>query len=105
MQLVEGVAAAAGAAVRVVATCGVAGTASAIIGAVSIMGGAILGAVIDRAFDGTVTPMITGFFLASLAALSTIFATERGRLFGDTSRGRRPPLDGECDHPLSHHAQ
>jgi DHA1 family bicyclomycin/chloramphenicol resistance-like MFS transporter len=62
----------------------VAGTASAIIGAVSIMGGAILGAVIDRAFDGTVTPMITGFFLASLAALLTIFVTERGRLFGDT---------------------
>ena len=62
----------------------VAGTASAIIGAFSIMGGAILGAVIDRAFDGTVTPMITGFFLASLAALFTMLITERGRLFGDT---------------------
>ena len=62
----------------------VAGTASAIIGAFSIMGGAILGAVIDRAFDGTVTPMITGFFLASLAALFTMLITERGRLFGET---------------------
>jgi DHA1 family bicyclomycin/chloramphenicol resistance-like MFS transporter len=62
----------------------VAGTASAIIGAFSIMGGAILGTVIDRAFDGTVTPMITGFFLASLAALFTMLITERGRLFGET---------------------
>ena len=62
----------------------VADIAPAIIGAFSIIGGAILGAVIDRAFDGTVTPMLTGFFLASLAALLTIFVTERGRLFGDT---------------------
>ena len=62
----------------------VAGTASAIIGAFSIMGAAILGAVIDRAFNSTVTPMVTGFFLASLAALTVVIVTERGRLFGDT---------------------
>jgi DHA1 family bicyclomycin/chloramphenicol resistance-like MFS transporter len=62
----------------------VAGTASSLIGSFSILGGALLGAVIDRAFNGTVTPMITGFFLASLLALITILITERGRLFGDT---------------------
>lgn len=62
----------------------VAGTASSLIGAFSILGGALLGAVIDRAFNGTVTPMITGFFLASLLALITILITEKGRLFGDT---------------------
>jgi DHA1 family bicyclomycin/chloramphenicol resistance-like MFS transporter len=62
----------------------VAGTASSLIGSFSILGGALLGAVIDRAFNGTVTPMITGFFLASLLALITILLTERGRLFGDT---------------------
>ena len=62
----------------------VAGTASSLIGAFSVLGGAVLGAVIDRAFDGTVTPMITGFFLASLFALITILITERGRMFGDT---------------------
>jgi DHA1 family bicyclomycin/chloramphenicol resistance-like MFS transporter len=62
----------------------VAGTASSLIGAFSILGGAVLGAVIDRAFNGTVTPMITGFFLASLLALITILITERGRLFGVT---------------------
>ena len=62
----------------------VAGTASSLIGAFSILGGAVLGAVIDQAFNGTVTPMITGFFLASLLALITILITERGRMFGDT---------------------
>ena len=62
----------------------VAGTASSLIGAFSILGGAVLGAVIDQAFNGTVTPMITGFFLASLMALITILITERGRMFGDT---------------------
>ena len=62
----------------------VAGTASSLIGAFSILGGAVLGAIIDQAFNGTVIPMITGFFLACLFALITILITERGRLFGDT---------------------
>jgi MFS transporter, DHA1 family, multidrug resistance protein len=62
----------------------VAGTASAIIGMVSILGGSILGALIDQMFNGTVTPMITGFFLASVAALVVIVVTERGKLFGAT---------------------
>jgi len=62
----------------------VAGTASAIIGAFSILGGALLGSVIDRMFNGTVTPMITGFFVASVAAFVVVLVTERGRLFGET---------------------
>lgn len=62
----------------------VAGTASAIIGTVSILGGALIGAFIDQMFDGTVTPMITGFFVASLAAFLVILVTERGKLFGAT---------------------
>lgn len=62
----------------------VAGTASAIIGTVSILGGSILGALIDQTFNGTVTPMITGFFLASIAAFVVILVTERGKLFGAT---------------------
>jgi len=62
----------------------VAGTASAMIGAFSILGGALLGSVIDRAFNGTVTPMITGFFVASVAAFVVVLVTERGHLFGET---------------------
>lgn len=62
----------------------VAGTASALIGAASILGASVIGLLIDRMFDGTVTPMITGFFAASVAALIAIVVTERGRLFGPT---------------------
>jgi DHA1 family bicyclomycin/chloramphenicol resistance-like MFS transporter len=62
----------------------VAGTASAIIGSFSVLGAALLGALIDQLFDGTVTPMILGFFLGAVGALAIIVVTERGRLFGDT---------------------
>lgn len=62
----------------------VAGTASSIIGSFSLLGGTVLGALIDRTFDGTVTPMITAFFLAAVAATAVIVVTERGRLFGET---------------------
>lgn len=62
----------------------VAGTASAIIGAFSVLGAAIIGVITQDLFDGTVTPMISAFFLGSLAALIIIVTTERGRLFGDT---------------------
>lgn len=39
----------------------VAGTASALLGSVQIAGGAALGAVVDRLYDGTVTPLAVGF--------------------------------------------
>ncbi len=58
----------------------VAGTAAAIIGAVSTAGGAGFGAVIDAAFDGTVTPLAVGFVLCGLASLAVILWAERGRL-------------------------
>jgi len=37
----------------------VAGTASAVIGTISILGGAIVGATIDAAYDGTIIPLAT----------------------------------------------
>lgn len=40
-----------------------AGTASALIGTAQIGGGAIIGSFIDRAYDGTVTPMAIGFLV------------------------------------------
>jgi DHA1 family bicyclomycin/chloramphenicol resistance-like MFS transporter len=46
----------------------VAGTASAIIGTVATAGGALLGAVIDRAYDGTVTPLSVGFLVLGIVA-------------------------------------
>ncbi len=59
----------------------VAGMAAAVIGLISIAGGALLGSLLDRAFDGTVIPIATGFLLAGVASLMIIFWAERGRLF------------------------
>ncbi len=39
----------------------VAGTASSVIGALQIAGGALLGTLLDRTFDGSVTPLALGF--------------------------------------------
>jgi MFS transporter, DHA1 family, multidrug resistance protein len=57
----------------------IAGSGSALFGAVSATGGAILGGLIARAFDGTVLPFALGLALAGGAALVTILWTERGR--------------------------
>jgi DHA1 family bicyclomycin/chloramphenicol resistance-like MFS transporter len=47
----------------------VAGTAAAILGMVPMVFGSILGSVIDRAFDGTVTPLALGFLGAGVCSL------------------------------------
>jgi DHA1 family bicyclomycin/chloramphenicol resistance-like MFS transporter len=44
----------------------IAGTASAVIGTLSLAGGAVIGAVIDRLFDGTVTPISIAFLLCGI---------------------------------------
>jgi MFS transporter, DHA1 family, multidrug resistance protein len=59
----------------------VAGTASAFIGAVQIAGGALLGALLDRTFDGTVLPLSLGFLATAIGATALIVWAERGRLF------------------------
>jgi len=60
----------------------VAGSASAIFGAVTATGGAIFGALIARAFDGTATPFAIGLAAAGAATMLAVLWTERGRLFG-----------------------
>lgn len=59
----------------------VAGVASSIQGFVSSLGGAVLGAVIGQAYDGSTVPLTLGFVLCGLAGLSIVLVTERGRLF------------------------
>jgi MFS transporter, DHA1 family, multidrug resistance protein len=59
----------------------IAGTASAVIGASQIAGGALLGAAIDALFDGTVLPLATGFLLLGIVASVFVIWAERGRLF------------------------
>jgi len=65
----------------------VAGMAAAVIGMVSIAGGALLGSLLDRAFDGSVIPISTGFLLAGLASLAITLWSERGRLFQPLRQG------------------
>ncbi len=62
----------------------IAGTASSVQGFVSVTVGAVFGALIGQGFDGTTVPLVGGFLLAGLAALTAILVTERGRLFRPT---------------------
>jgi MFS transporter, DHA1 family, multidrug resistance protein len=59
----------------------IAGTASAVIGTVPTALGALLGALLDRAFDGTVLPVSLGFLGYGVLALLLVLWAERGRLF------------------------
>jgi DHA1 family bicyclomycin/chloramphenicol resistance-like MFS transporter len=58
----------------------VAGTASSIMGAAQLGLGALLGSLIDRAFDGTVLPLALGFALYGVLAFALVVWAEGGRL-------------------------
>jgi DHA1 family bicyclomycin/chloramphenicol resistance-like MFS transporter len=60
----------------------VAGSASALYGAVTATGGSIVGALIGRAFDGTIMPFAIGLAAAGVLTLLAVLWTERGKLFG-----------------------
>ncbi|UZK68078.1 multidrug effflux MFS transporter [Sphingomonas sp. S1-29] len=59
----------------------IAGLASSLQGFVSTLVGAVIGAFIGQAFDGTTVPLYGGFFVCGIAALGVVFLAERGRLF------------------------
>src|SRR5690606_30743863 len=59
----------------------IAGTASAVIGTVSTAGGALIGAVLDQSFNGTILPMAGGFAILGFVAFVLVLWAERGRLF------------------------
>ncbi|MEX2408661.1 MAG: MFS transporter, partial [Rhodovibrionaceae bacterium] len=58
----------------------VAGIASSMIGAVTVLFGAGGGYIIGQAFDGTLRPLALGFVISSVATLLLLLYTERGRL-------------------------
>ncbi|MGE0595925.1 MAG: multidrug effflux MFS transporter [Hyphomonadaceae bacterium] len=64
----------------------VAGSASALFGAVTASFGAILGGLIARGFDGTAFPLVAGIALMGALTLGAIVWVERGRLFRDGAR-------------------
>jgi MFS transporter, DHA1 family, multidrug resistance protein len=59
----------------------IAGTASSVIGSVQLAVGASIGAVIDRAFDGTVLPLALSFLGFGIAAAACIAWVEGRALF------------------------
>lgn len=59
----------------------IAGTASSVQGFVSVTGGALIGAAIGRAFDGTTAPLHIAFILCGAAAFAIVAVVERGKLF------------------------
>jgi DHA1 family bicyclomycin/chloramphenicol resistance-like MFS transporter len=60
----------------------VAGTASSVFGFMQTIGGALIGMVIGRAFNGSVTPLATGYFLVGCFSLVAMLIAEKGKLFG-----------------------
>ncbi len=59
----------------------IAGTASSFQGFVMTLGGALGGAAIGQAYNGTTVPLYTGFFLLGVGAMLAIAIAEKGRLF------------------------
>ncbi len=59
----------------------IAGTAAAIQGFISTVGGAAIGILIGQSFNGTTVPLVGGYLVAGLASLAIVLVTERGRLF------------------------
>jgi DHA1 family bicyclomycin/chloramphenicol resistance-like MFS transporter len=66
----------------------VAGTASAVFGLISTVGGAFISYVIAQSYDGTVTPIMLGVGVAGLLVFACYAIAEGGRLFG---RDPSPP--------------
>ncbi|MBM7047946.1 MULTISPECIES: multidrug effflux MFS transporter [Rhizobium] len=69
----------------------VAGTASSVLGFMSTVGGASIGAGIGQYFNGTATPMVVGYFTVSLIGLMFVLIAEKGRLF--RPHNAPPPAD------------
>lgn len=59
----------------------IAGTASSLYGSITTLLGICIGAAIGQAYNGTLLPFATGFFLCTLGALAVVVVVEKGRLF------------------------
>ncbi len=60
----------------------VAGTAASIFGFFQTLGGTLIGLWIGRMFDGTITPIATGFAIVGAIAVIAVTWAENGHLFG-----------------------
>ena len=60
----------------------VAGTAASAFGFVQTLGGALIGLTIGQMYNGSVTPLVSGFAIAGSLALALVLYAEKGKLFG-----------------------
>jgi DHA1 family bicyclomycin/chloramphenicol resistance-like MFS transporter len=58
----------------------VAGTASAVLGVLTTLGGALIGIVVGASFDGSLRPLALTYFACAVLALLAVLWGERGRL-------------------------
>jgi MFS transporter, DHA1 family, multidrug resistance protein len=73
----------------------VAGIGASLQGFVSTLGGALVGALIGRQFNGTSLPLAAGSVCCGLASLGFVLLAEKGRLFrGHHSAGDAPLIAG-----------
>lgn len=59
----------------------IAGLGSSVLGFTSTAGSALLGSCVGLAFNGTTTPLITGFFVFAILTFIVTLLAERGKLF------------------------
>ncbi len=69
----------------------VAGTASSVLGFMSTVGGASIGACIGQFYNGTATPMVIGYFTVSLIGVVFVLIAGKGKLF--RPHNAPPPAD------------
>jgi DHA1 family bicyclomycin/chloramphenicol resistance-like MFS transporter len=74
----------------------VAGIGASLQGFMSTLGGAFIGAVIGRQFNGTVLPLALGSLACGLASLGFVLLAEQGRLF--RAHHADPPAGAEAMH-------
>jgi DHA1 family bicyclomycin/chloramphenicol resistance-like MFS transporter len=72
----------------------VAGTAASVFGFTQTVGGALLGTYIGQHFDGTFTPIATGYVVMGLLVLGCILIAEKGKLFGVGAEYANPATAG-----------
>jgi len=89
----------------------IAGTAAAVIGSITTLGGAIIGASIDSTYNGTLTPWAIGGTIAASLALGLFLWSERvwetavtydvavGEPTASDRVGRRPDINPRSDRP------
>ena len=71
----------------------VAGTAAAVFGFLQTVGGALIGTLIGQQFNGTLTPIASGWLILGGLVLACVLIAENGKLFGVSKEYQKAPGD------------